>query len=143
MPAPNLVNRMLDYFDRQLAWTQASLDALAAPFDENRIDAMLLEQQQRDKEYEDFWREYRGLLAEWKAASDLAEEERRLVTARSQEVQALNKALAERYAEQAALFEKEKAKRGESLAALRRGKRQMGKYYTGFPNEPGFIDRQS
>lgn len=146
MGAPNLVPRVLDYFDRQIAWMREalrdleSIDNLA---DEDSLERLAVQQRRRETQYEHFSREYRGLIDEWNRAKEIAEEDKREVRERERCAQAVAAELSERYEQGAALLEREKARHRSAIEALQRGRKMAGKYHTGSGTSPDFIDRDA
>ncbi len=146
MGAPNLVPRLLDYFDRQLDWLRASISELAnlnGDIDENAIDRIFDQQRRRDAQYEHFLREYRGLMAEWNSAQDISEADRQVVRERADAAGAVAAELSRHYEQGAVILEREKDRNQRAIQALRRGRNQAGKYRTDSEKNPDFMDRNA
>lgn len=146
MGAPNLVPRVLDYFDRQIAWMREALrelGSLSGLADEDSLDRLAEQQRRREAQYEHFSREYRGLIDEWNRAEDVSEEDKREVRERARLAQAVAAELAESYERGAALLDQEKDRHRRAIQALQRGRNMTGKYRTDSGTQPDFMDRDA
>jgi len=146
MGAPDLLPRVLDYFDRQIEWMREALRELAeigVTLDENSLERLAEQQRRREAQYEHFLREYHGLLDEWRRKQDIPDREKRKVQERARHAQAIAAELAERYEQGTALLEREKARNQRAIQTLRRGKTIAGKYRTDATANPDFIDRDA
>jgi hypothetical protein len=148
MAAPNLVPRILDYFERQSTWARQCLEAvkqLETALEEEGagLDDFARAQALREEQYMHFHREYRGLIDEWARAQNISDEERVHVRRRAREVEQCNHALAKEYERCGAMAEKAKCLRRDTLKTLRRGKNNLGKYRSDWDEPPGYIDRQA
>lgn len=146
MHAPNLVDRIRNYFERRIAWTQGAVEALRHIEEDlaaEAFDRLIDELAQREHQTEAFVREHNGLLVEWRRATDIGEADRSAVQELARQADDLAKELRERYQRASKRMRSEAAKRKDVLDGLRRGRSMLDKYRPGDPGGIGFLNKKA
>ena len=148
MPAPDLVYRVTNYLQRQIAWSEETigrLEAVEAEIARGDIDRLVAEERERQQRTQDFLREYRGLLHEWQRANDIDAADRAAVRKLSDRAQELNARLRARYTQAAEQMTRAAAGNREARDTLRRGHRMLTRYRPFHDEEKqgGLLDRNA
>lgn len=146
MATYSLPYRINAFLDRQIAWSRAviaEIDALCAGDSGADLDAVVVRQEERDRELQAMTREYHGLAREWETARDLTAEDRASVLAQSAIARDLADQVRARYSRAQAYIDAAHAENRRAHNELRRRRRSVTIYRPGTVESPGFIDREA
>jgi hypothetical protein len=145
MPTYPLPYRVTSFLGRQIAWSQCVLKELDA-FElakDDELDALLLQQEQREREARDMAREYNGLSHEWHQTKILENADREAIHELSQRAQELSESLRIRYGEVQEIASERAQKKQGALDDLRQERRSVTIYRPEMIVSPGFIDKKA
>ncbi len=145
MPTYPLAYRIEDFLRRQIDWAELVLAELDARTEttEDGLESLLVKQETRQREAQDFAREYRGLSAEWQGAHDTTEEERSRNRGQSQQAQSLMTTLQSRFDTARQHAHRRATQLRQEANDLRRGSRSVTIYQSETLVAPEFIDKKA
>lgn len=142
----NIVRRMKDYFERQMAWFEEmhkGLAELGEEIDVDQIDRLMEADSARARTSKELEEEFLVLKSEWDRCESIPEpavEEVRAIALGAEKLAAGLQEALDRAAQETG---KGAQKLHERLGALRQGRRWLGKYRDSSSNEAGFVDHQA
>ena len=145
MPDPQLTQRMRDYFNRQIAWfnqTLEELQQLEEAVDGSELEAYVARQRAHGQTTAALAQEFELLQREWACAANLSEEERIEVNALAAEAEKLSAVMSERFDAAAAAVDARLREVRDAIDELNRGRGAMRKYGGDDP-DAGYFDREA
>ncbi len=148
MAGKNLVARVTSFLQRQIAWLEEAvrrLGELEHDLARGDVDSVAAEERARQRQTDDFMREYRGLLHEWRQADHISETDRAAVQRLSAQAQALNEQLRAAYERAGEHVGRALSRNREMLGSVRRGQHTMAKYrpFQEDERQGGLVDRDA
>ncbi len=146
MDGADLVARMTDYFNRQIALFESmrsDLEGVEDRLDTLDFEALGREQASHAAQASALKHELAGLLEEWESAKDVPEEDRDGIRALARRAEALAEELSVINDRAATHADARGRALRETWCELERGRRVLGKYAPGRPAAPNFIDRKA
>ena len=142
----HIVERMKDYFIRQIAWFE-EMSSDTSRIDEESSEPELAqfaeEQRAQQRKTESFVEEFRGLKREWDDCDTCSEEDRTAIRELAQRADALSVQLQARIESTVNATEMQKAAISERMGKIRQGKGFLGKFRATGPDEPGYLDQKA
>lgn len=145
-PTQAIIDRMTDYFSRQIAWfgdVLAEWEDGSGEMTDEEVDSMVDTQSAREKETKEFEREFAVLKREWDQEESIAKADRDRIRALADEANALAEGLRERIEHAEGRVAEAMKSVKASLGTLRRGRGYAEKYKLGDTGGSMGIDRQA
>ncbi|HEX72347.1 MAG TPA: hypothetical protein ENN65_03425 [Candidatus Hydrogenedentes bacterium] len=132
--------------DRQIAWMMTvmqDLEEVESGGNEAALEQLVALQKMREEELAAMLREQEFLLAEWRAAPGIPDEERARIRRLAESAANLAEQIGKCYDRAVAWAKAEMKQCSEAMQSLRRGRDMLTRYQPGMDEAPGFIDRKA
>ncbi|MCH7960289.1 MAG: hypothetical protein IID08_09165 [Candidatus Hydrogenedentes bacterium] len=142
----HIVERMKDYFIRQIAWFEemsSDTSRIDKESSESELAQFAEEQRDQQRKTQSLAEEFSGLKREWDDCDTCFEEDRKAIRELAQRADALSVQLQARIASTLDATEMQKAAISEMMGEIRQGKGFLGKFRATGPDEPGYLDQKA